>query len=209
MAQWGTQANNAGNSAIWAVADVNLHVNTANQSRLFNNTTPDAWRNGNVAINEATGQFGISANLLSTTNKAVAGSEGKRVTHTGWNLRTQGTGPVTTITITAGGSGYSNTDKIIISPASANVAAVNATATLTTNATGGVTNVVLTFGGTGFVNNAIAQFKVANSTGGNSAGTAATFTFTVGGRAGRVFYECLVATVGMKGPSGNSTILPG
>lgn len=209
MSQWGTQANNAANSVIFATTQVNLSVNTANQTKLFNNTTPDAWRNGNVAINAAIGQFGVSANVLSATNEGTAGSEGKRVSHAGWNLRTQGTGPVTSIAITAGGSGYSNTDKIIITPASANIAAVNATATLVTNATGGVTSVTLTGGGTGFTNNVITQFKVANSSGGNSAGTSATFTFTVGGRAGRVFYECLVAMGSMKGPSGNSTILPG
>lgn len=209
MSQWGIFANNAGNSAIWAVADVNLHVNTANQSRLYNNTTPDAWRNGNVAINEATGQFGVSANMLSATNLSTPGSEGKRVAHQGWNLRTQGTGPVISIAITAGGSGYSNTDTIVITPASANVAAVNATATLVTNATGGVTSVTLKAGGTGFVNNNITQFKVLANTGANSAGTNATFTFAVGGRAGRVFYECLVALKSTKGASGNSTILPG
>jgi hypothetical protein len=206
MSQWGTQANNAANSALWATTQVNLTANSSNQTKLFQNTSPDVWKNGNVAINSAIGQFGVSANIFHAANSTNA-SEAVKVTHAGWNLRTQGTGPVLTITVAQGGAGYSNTDSIVIVPAGNN--GVNATATLSTNSTGGITNVVVTFGGAGFVNNAIGQFKVRANTGSNSAGTNAAFTFVVGGRAGRVFYECLVAQVGMKGPSGNSTILPG
>jgi hypothetical protein len=209
MSQWGTHANNAANSVLWATEWVHLVPNTVNQANLYTNTTPDAWRNGNVAINAAIGQFGVSANVLSITNKATGGSEAKRVTHQGWNLRTQGTGPVKTYTINAGGSGYSNTDFIKVTPANANSAARLANAAITTNSSGGIISITPGFGGTGFVVNTASQLSFANSSNGVSSGTGANVTFTLGGRAGRVFYECLVAQVSTKGASGNTSILPG
>ena len=77
---------------------------------------------------------------------------------------------------------------------------VNATATITTNSTGGVTALTLTNGGSGFANTGHIVIQVANTTApsnstnaNTSAGTSLTLTLTLGGRAGRVNRETLVA----------------
>ena len=99
-------------------------------------------------------------------------------------------------------TGYSNTDVITVSNA-----VTNATATVTTNATGGT--LTFTISNVGLFSNTQSNTNlvvtIANSTGGASDGSGATFTaniapstsgtitLTLGGRAGRVQYETLVA----------------
>jgi hypothetical protein len=110
----------------------------------------------------------------------------------GWTRIQRGKGPVATITITAGGTGYSNTDTVKVSGGT-----TNAAATLTTNGTGGISTVTITNAGGGFVNNSTSTLAIANSTGGASAGSGATLTFTLGGRANRVQTETLVCLSSM------------
>ena len=112
--------------------------------------------------------------------------------HAGWQRVRRGAGPVTTINISVGGSGYANTDTIRVSGG-----ALNATATLTTNATGGITTLAITNNGAKFVNNSTTVVAVANSSGGVSAGAGATFTVTLGGRANRVQVETLISQSSM------------
>lgn len=145
----------------------------------FNNTSVGAW--GNTLISK--GIFGANSTDVHASSR-------KDITHTGWHEVRQGTGPVVSFTISAGGTGYSNTDTVkvaVVAPG------VNAAATLTTNATGGITAVTLTAGGSGFANVSSATVSFANSTGGVSAGSGATIVPKFGGRAGRKHYECLVA----------------
>lgn len=105
-----------------------------------------------------------------------------------------------------GGSGYSNTDTLLFSNGT-----VNGTATISTNTTGGFTNSGITLTNVGLWSNVATNSSVVvvalAANGAPSAGTSATLvpylatsatgTITVansnmGGRAGRVQYECLV-----------------
>ena len=109
---------------------------------------------------------------------------------------------VVEIKYTGTATGYSNTDRITVSNG-----IVNATATVATNATGGALTFTITNPGL-FSNtaaNATAVVAIANATGGASGGSGATFsanlasstggtvTIALGGRAGRVHHETLVA----------------
>lgn len=87
MAQWGN-TDDAANSVLWATTQVNLPANTNNQSTLFDNTTANVFKNNDVAMPIAVGQFGVD------TNEAQAARDGAatKVTHAGWVLRTAGTG---------------------------------------------------------------------------------------------------------------------
>lgn len=87
MAQWGN-TDDAANSVLWATTQVNLPANTNNQSTLFDNTTVNVFKNNDVAMPVAVGQFGVD------TNEAQAARDGAsaKVTHAGWVLRTVGTG---------------------------------------------------------------------------------------------------------------------
>lgn len=179
MSRWGN-IDNAANSCLHAAAQLNLPANTVNQTALYGNTTTGAFH-----TNEVNGQFGIDA-----VEAANTAADTKKVTHAGWNLKTTGTGSVLSLAITAGGTGYANTDTLRFT--AAGTSTVNATATLSTNTAGGITAVTLTNAGKGFTNTTVfAAF--ANSTGGVSAGTSANVAASVGGRAGRVAFETLVA----------------
>ena len=179
MAQWGN-TDDAANSVLWAVSQLNKTANTDNQANLYGNTTTGAFVAGSVA-----GQYGVD-----TTEAANTSSDFKKVAHAGWNLKKTGTGSVLSLTIANGGSGYANTDTLRFT--ASGTGTVNATATLTTNSTGGITAVTLTNAGAGFTNTTV-YAAFANSTGGSSAGTSANVAATVGGRAGRTSYETLVA----------------
>jgi filamentous hemagglutinin len=147
--------------------------------RMFNNTTPSAFLSG-----QAVGVFGVDR-----TEIAVSNSYG--IAHAGWNLRRAGTGPIVLVGYTGTATGYHNTDVITVSSP---VAGGNATATVSTNSSGGALNITITAAGLGFtVVNATANVSIANSSGGSSNGSGATFNATAGGRAGRVHYETLVA----------------
>lgn len=113
---------------------------------------------------------------------------------------------VLAITVTGSTSGYSNSDTIRVSNTAATI---NATATVTTNATGGFTNSGITITNVGLFANVTTNTQVVisvlASNGSASPGTGATLvanlvpstggsaTITLGGRAGRVHYETLVA----------------
>lgn len=105
--------------------------------------------------------------------------------------------------LVTGGSGYLNTDTLRVSNGT-----VNATATISTNSTGGFQNATITLTNVGlFANNQTNAALVVTALAANgspSVGTGATLTATLanstnggltpslGGRAGRVHYECLV-----------------
>lgn len=69
----------AANSTIFAAAQLNKAPNTANRTALFGNTTANAYFAGATI-----GQYAVDANEI------AAG--GGKVAHTGWVLRTEGTG---------------------------------------------------------------------------------------------------------------------
>lgn len=174
MAQWGN-TDDAANSVLWAVSQLNKPANTSNQTALYGNTTMGAFE-----AKEVNGQYGVDVVEAANTS-----SDFKKVPHAGWNLKTTGTGSLTALTIVAGGTGYANTDTIRVT--ATGTGSVNATATLTTNSTGGITAVTITNTGVGFTT---ANPTVTITT---SGGSTANIVATAGGRAGRVSYETLVA----------------
>lgn len=181
MPSWGTvdQASSSPKfgAALLDVGSGNA-AEAANTTALYQNTTGSAFVSKQVV-----GEFGVS-----NVHMANTGGEAKRINHTGWNLRRAGTGPVANVVPLVGGTGYANTDLIKVSGGS-----VNAAGTLVTNSTGGITATTLTNGGSGFINVSASTVAVTNATGGASGGSSGTFTLTLGGRAGRVAYETIVA----------------
>ena len=83
MAQWGN-TDDAANSVFWATQQVGLPANTANQTTLFNNVTGDA-----IVTGQTVGQFGVDS-AEQRTARAEAGAP--RSAHSGWVLRTEGSG---------------------------------------------------------------------------------------------------------------------
>lgn len=159
-----------GNTSSGSAASVDVN--------LFNNVSSGAFVNG-----QSVGVFGVDTTEIAVTNKGIP--------HAGWNLRKVGTGSITAISYTGTATGYSNTDVITVaSPA----AGGNATASVSTNASGGALSITITNAGYGFTAvNASPNVSIANSTGGSSGGSGATFSAVAGGKAGRIFYETLVA----------------
>lgn len=199
MSQWGKEDVNS-NSVLWGTTSVNLPTTAANRNALYQNTVVGVFKNNNVSSKRAVGQFGVSA-----AEAANATGEGKKVAHAGWNLRTVGTGSLTSLLITAPGRSYSNTDVVRINPG---VGGTNATASVTTTTLGNLVSVSITSVGAGFTTAAPTAITVANSTGGATTGSLATFAATAGGRAGRVQYETLVAMGSQTNGTADDTILP-
>ena len=78
MAQWG-KLDQANNSVLWAAQQLKKEANTGNQTALFGNTTADAF-----TTNQTVGQFGVDSNEIT--------ADGGKIAHTGWVLRTEGSG---------------------------------------------------------------------------------------------------------------------
>ena len=162
----------------------NAHFgNTSSGSRasvdvnMFGNVTPGVFISGMTV-----GVFGADATETGVSNKLA---------HAGWQLRKAGTGSITNVSYTGTANGYNNTDVITVASPQAGG---NTTATVSTNATGGALVLTISVPGGGFTAvNATPNVAIANSTGGASGGSGATFTAVAGGRAGRVSYETLVA----------------
>jgi hypothetical protein len=83
---WGNY-DNAANTPLWGAMTVNKSPNTANQTALFDNVTPNYWAvtlgDGSVRnTGKTVGLFGVDANESLSTHAQ----------HTGWTLRTVGSG---------------------------------------------------------------------------------------------------------------------
>ena len=124
------------------------------------------------------------ANTADVTGITIAEAHANTgVAHPGWVKVTTGTGPVASIAVTAGGSGYTNGASLTISGGGGSGAAGTIQV-----ANGAITGVVLSTGGSGYTS---APTVTAPT------GTGATFSVTLGGRAGRSFKETLVALSSM------------
>lgn len=164
---------------------------------------------GNVA-NATVVVSGVGFGANATTVKSVLASNGSAT----------GNG-VTSITISAAGGGYSNTDTVLLSNGT-----VNATATLTTNAAGNIATVTVTNSGSGFKGPTNTAVTILAANGAASLGSAATLTpvetsatfsttadtgtnanvvVVLGGRAGRVNYETLIAMSSINANTGSNT----
>lgn len=135
---------------------------------------------------------------VSVTEAANTTGDGPKVAHSGWVKQTIGTGSVTTVTISAAGTGYSNGFV-----AFSGGGGTGANASFLTDANGNVVSVVINSGGSGYT-----SAPTAIATGTNTA--PATLAATVGGRAGRRHYETLVATGSITGDDTvDNTYFPG
>ena len=120
------------------------------------------------------------------------------------------------LTVSVGGTGFDNTDTILVTNGTPTSGLINGTATLGTNSTGGITSTTLTnvglFGNA--VTNAQVLITVLAANGGASNGSGQTLaanlttstngntTITLGGNANRIRYETLAALSSIAGDVG-------
>lgn len=184
MALWGNKdlSNNAPQYQVAGGYGV-----SANGQTLYQNTLISAYVTG-----EAVGVFGVNTAEVSGT---YTGNDQDYAAHAGWNLRIAGTGPLTGLTIVSPGAGYN------IGGGAANGYITftggygsGANAKWFSNANGSITSVVVNNYGSGY--NVAPTASIANT---NTA--IATFAVSVGGRAGRVSYETLVAMGSLDNPT--------
>lgn len=190
MALWGAQDNSA-NAPKWTV--LSGLGSSANGFTAYQNVMTSAFVTGL--------QLGIEGvNTVEIANTGLNSSNGKGVgkaAHTGWNLRKEGTGYISSIAITSGGQGYNANGFITLTGGGQNNTAANISYTIANSL-----NSQQTFSSNAYQNTIVSVTinspgsnytltPVASALGANLA--AATFTVTMGGRVGRVQFETLVA----------------
>ena len=201
MPLWGSkdQANNAPNMRYI------LPRSPLRGPALYGNTVPGAFaRSGSIANSQhsSIGVFGEDANEAAKLRLHNL----PRPAHAGWIKVAQHVGPLVGLTKTAAGTGYSNTDFIKVS-GGANT--VFASANIVTDNIGAIVSTNITSGGFKFTNVASLTVAVRNAgDSGASAGSGATFTPVLGGRAGRVQMETLVAGGSMTLDGSDNTLFP-
>lgn len=189
MALWGSTDNSA-NAPKWTV--LSGLGSSANGYTAYQNTTTGAFRSGM--------QLGIEGvNIIEIANNAASnGANIGHPSHVGWNLRKQGTGYVSSVTISNGGQGYNSAGFITFtgggglsgSNANASYAIANSLNTQQSFSSNAYQNTIVSV----TLNSPGANYTsapIANAFGANI--TQATFTVTMGGRVGRVQFETLVA----------------
>jgi len=179
MALWGNldASNNAPNfSGLTGYDTIRTGESLANSqpASVFGNTYISATRS-NVEF----GVFGVDA---IEANNQLSSGDGRTVTHAGWVARTKGAGPVVSVS--------SNTDAVGPSATAASYTLVlsgggtnnsSAQVVVATAATGKISTITVTNAG-------LYTGTPTTNTFGNTA-----FTFTMGGRNGRVTQETIVA----------------
>lgn len=184
MPLWGLTdtANNAPKHAI-------LDNATANGETMYGNTTVNSFISKQVV-----GVFGVDAAEAALSRK---------VSGPGWHKVIMGTGPVTQFAVANGGADYAPTDKILVTQ----TGAANIEGVITVNANGTITAAAVPAFGGNFTNTAAVTVAVVAANGAAANGTGANVSITLGGRAGRVSYECLVAAH-LSGDGSDDTIFP-
>jgi len=191
MSLWGNleAANNAPKSSAMPGYGGSTPQVTSNAQVYYANTRINAF-----VSDAAIGVFGVSASEQANATSTIQGVP----QHAGWVVRKVGTGPVVTITANSGAVAvnsfitFSRGDGI---SGSGNTAA---NARIFVNTAGYIMNVTVISGGE------YANTPIATANTGNSA-----LTVTVGGRAGRVQTETLVAMGSMTGDNDNIWGAPG
>jgi hypothetical protein len=153
----------------------------ANGAALFGNTQIGAFQTthkGTVGI------FGVD-----TTEQSVSATSNTHPQHAGWVVVTKGTGPIATISANA--NSYSPDGNVYLTFTGGGTGTTAANAQIITNGAGLITSISLNSGGN--YERAPVVGTVANSN--------VAITITMGGRAGRVQTETLVAmgTIGTQG----------
>ena len=192
----------------------NLDGITGNNKPKYANTT---YRISNSTINGSEANtakyygavYGVSASEQANT---LAKADGHHSQHAGWVSQKIGTGPVASIAITSGGQGYNAAGFLTISGGGDGTINVSYTIANSLNSMQSYSsnarqNVIASI----TINSPGAGFNVAPTViAGGSNIAPATFTVTLGGRAGRVQYETLVAMGSMTGDDpGDDKYFPG
>jgi len=87
---------------------------------------------------------------------------------------------ILSVNVSAGGTGYSNSDYLTFTGFGNTVGGYSATANVTTNTTGGITTVYMSNLGCGFTNSSNIVVAASNSSNQPSSGSGATFSYTTG-----------------------------
>jgi hypothetical protein len=191
----------------------NLDGITGNGKPEYANTT---YRVSNSTINGSkanTAKYYGAVYGVSATEAANTLADGKKVAHAGWVSQKIGTGPIASVTIVNGGQGYNSAGYIVVSgggDGTVNLAytIANSRNTLQTYSSNSYWNTIATV----VIHSPGAGFNVAPTLTPNGPNSAnfATFSVTLGGRAGRVNYETLVAMGSMTGDDpGDDKYFPG
>lgn len=192
----------------------NLDGITGNNKPEYANTT---YRISNSTINGSKANtskyygavYGVSATEQANT---LAKADGHHSQHAGWVSQKIGTGPVASIAITSGGQGYNAAGFLTISGGGDGTINVSYTIANSLNSMQSYSsnarqNTIASI----TINSPGAAFNVAPTViAGGSNIAPATFRVTLGGRAGRVQYETLVAMGSMTGDDpGDDKYFPG
>jgi hypothetical protein len=185
MSLWGNldASNNAPNfSGLTGYDTSTTGESLANSqpSSVFGNTYLSATRTGV--------EFGVFGVDTIEANNQLSTGDGRYVTHAGWVARTKGSGPVVSVsanTDAVGPAASACTYTLVLSGGGTNN--TSAQVTVTTAATGKISAITLT-------NSGVYTGTPTTNTFGNTV-----FTFTMGGRNGRVQQETLVAMGSMTG----------
>ena len=209
--------------SLWGNLDAANNVPKQTDTTGYGGDTPQVTQNGqvyyaNTAIGDfidkaALGIFGLNTSETTSAVANVATKDGTGIpTHAGWVIRKVGVGPITSITANAGAKGVNSFVKIFTGGAGKGGSGqLAANAEIKVNSTGFIQEI--TIGNTAglYANSpAIANvytdthFKQNTAVLTGKAATNAVFTITVGGRAGRVQTETLVAMGSMTGDSAAS-----
>jgi hypothetical protein len=189
----------------------NVDSASGNQKPVFantTNTTAASTIHGTTANNIGVygGVFGISALEAQTANLLGNTSPVHKVTHSGWVSQKIGTGPITSIIVVTGGAGINTSGYLSIvdnsgrgrrANASWGIAnSLNLAAASSSNSTQNViSTITINDGGEGFVN----TNSIVINTLGVLPTVNATYQVVLGGRAGRVQYETIVAMGSISG----------
>ena len=193
MALWGATDDSA-NAPKWTVASglgaSNTNAGIAMRegfaplgANLYQNTTTSAWVTGIQIGVEGVNTVEIADTTLQNSNGAGYG----KAAHTGWNLRKQGTGYISSISIGSAGRGYNANGYLAFTGGGGSGA--NASYVVSNNAnafSNSIISLSLAAPGSNYT-----SAPTATAIGSNI--TPATFTVTMGGRVGRVQFETLVA----------------
>lgn len=177
MSLWGNldAANNAPKHGSTAGYGGNTPQVTGNTQVYYANTKIGAF-----AAGEALGVFGVDAQEQANTN--TTSTTTGHPAHAGWVLRKVGTGPVVTITANAGAVAVNSYISFSKGDGAAGSGNTAANASITVNTAGYIQSITINSGGL-YANTPLATPNTGN----------AVFTLTMGGRAGRIQAETLVA----------------
>jgi hypothetical protein len=161
---------------------------SANGSTVFGNTQIGAFQTG---LKATVGIFGVD-----TTEQTVSATSNTHPQHAGWVLVKKGTGPIATIS--ANSNSYSPDGNVFLTFTGGGTGTTAANARIVTNGAGAITGITLNSGGN--YERAPVVGTVANSN--------VAITITMGGRAGRVQTETLVATGSITSDASDDAIFP-